>query len=255
MDEDAKALLEKATQPQRGKGAAWAKAAKLAAERLGDDWIVTGTGIHATLIHTPIRWWYNEIGFDAASTDGYLTVAHQPLTVPVRPGIYGGYGGIRQNHYAARFSVLNQGKKIDAPSKIAVFELDAAVDTLVWWAQGPAMEVFDFWPNAKWAAVEEDEFGGERRVTAPEWPMLAGWRVILGTGSPLDVIDAVITELIEGKGRYQEDRGFWERFRELAVIADRVEMLRFLDSERRRSLIESCKVPDAAIADGLTGLF
>lgn len=85
--------------------------------------------------------------------------------------------------------------------------------------------------------------------------MLAGWRVILGTGSPLDVIDAVINELIDGKGQYQEDRGFWERFRELALIDDRVAMLRFLDSERRRSLVESCKVPDAAIADGLTGLF
>lgn len=164
MDEDAKALLDKATRPQHGKGAAWAKAAKRAAERLGDNWIVTGTGIHVALVYTPIRWWYNEIGFDAASNDGYLTVAHQPLTVPVRPGIYGGYGGMRQNHYASRFSLLNPGKKINAPSKIAVFELDAAVDTIVWWAQGPAMEVFDFWPNAKWAAAEEDEFGGERRL-------------------------------------------------------------------------------------------
>ncbi|KAA8877179.1 hypothetical protein F3087_45695 [Nocardia colli] len=247
-------IMARIQKPQAGKGKAWQKVAEAAAESLGSDWIVTGSRMKTSLVRTPIRWWYQAIGFAPSTVNGQLGMEYQPLVRPIRAGILGHHGGIRQSEYPLPFQRQSPNFRADAPREIPVFDTDAAVDTVIWWATGPAKEIIEWQTDRQWADRDEKAYATRTPSVRPiVWTALPGWRVLFDTGSPLPIIDSIITELIDGEGLYDEERDFWMQFRELAAAeGDRAVMLRFLDEQRRRSLIEHCGVPESAIADVLT---
>lgn len=225
--------------PKKGRGKAWAAIAATAAQRLGDDWIVVGSGIRTGILRVPVGWWFSSISIDPIPGREKLTLQHDALTTPLVPDTI----TLRQPSYrgAHRATAPN-------PDQLDLFDHDSAVDLVCWWANGPATETFDQRSDREWAAVSEFLFRDYYDARPRTWPMLAGWRVIFETGSPVEVIRGVLSIIDEGSW-YEEHRPFWERILTLAERDDRSAMLQLLDTERHRGLRENFSLPDTAIAD------
>ncbi|MET4611649.1 hypothetical protein ABIC28_002641 [Rhodococcus sp. PvR044] len=237
----ARELYEK-ERPRKGRGAARNRILAGAAERLGPEWVVIDKGINASLLWTPVRWWYCAIGNTAAPNREELTVSHFPLLVPLHPGSYvfdqDGYAGTR--YYLGDTAVY--------PTSIDLFDLDAGVEMVCWWALGPAMERFTLHSDRRMTELLEITFRDHLKRRPLQWPQLAGWRALYGTGDPIEVIENMIDVLIN-HGGFEENLPFWQEFHDVAAVGDRVATVRWLDGQRRRVLTDLLGLPDRYVAD------
>lgn len=209
---------------------AWGEVAARAAEELGPEWLLSGRGGSARLTRPPVGWWLPQIGFNPGSSGlGELVAFYRPLTQPVRPVI-----DHRQGHHPGE----QPRRGFDPRDR-------DALATVLWWAQVVPEALFGRRSESERVADAERRFALDPQGRPVRWPMIAGWRVILGTGSPVAVIDAVL-ELIDADSWPADERGFWTAFRAQAVGGDRVGTLQWLDDHRRAGLA-AAKVPDAAV--------
>ncbi|WP_306356632.1 MULTISPECIES: hypothetical protein [unclassified Nocardia] len=238
----AQELIAAESHPPEGRGAAWVAVLHEAARLMGDGWTVVGSGMRAKLLHTPVAWWIDAIGNDGNTTP-WLTLTHRALTTPLHPDPY----TIRQDRFAIRqeaeFPPIPRGRP-------DIFDTTTSAAMVRWFAEGPLTDDMTRNSDRDIAEIAERWYTEKFNARPRKWPMLAGWRAIFGTGSPIPVIDDMLG-LIE-QGIYTDEKPFWEAFRAVAGQGDRSTMLAFLDTERRRGLREHYNLADDLIADVLT---
>lgn len=231
--------------PKKGRGAAWEKVLGAAVKKLGPNWTIIGSGLRAKLLHTPVRWFFDTVGIDPIPNREKLTITHLPLIEPLDPGTLTEW----QDHYDSRHSGHDyHGRQID------IFDTVSAAELVIWWAEGPASELFDARSVEALTPLREKQYLERNQSGPARWTILAGLRVITDTGSPLEVIDNAIEYF---RGRAADPAGplvmFWEQFREVAAAGDRERTLRWLDEHRRATVREHCALP-AVFADVLEDL-
>jgi hypothetical protein len=219
--------------------AAWRRIAVEGAEHFGAPWLATGGGGNTVLTLTPVGWWLRQIGFNPKSYGGGpLFVRYVSLTVPDVAGI-----DYSQNDYYGD----------DRPrSDLMPDEPDAGF-VLRWWMNGPGGAYLRDFDEQREISREETMFAEDRDFRPIGWPILAGWRLLLNSGPPGPVIRAQLARIDElgALGITERTAGWWREFLGVVTTQDRPGALRWLD-EQRRATLTALKVPEEAIADGLS---
>ncbi|MGE2772240.1 hypothetical protein ACQGAO_28710 [Rhodococcus sp. 1.20] len=215
-------------------------------ETLGPNWTIIGSGLRAKLLHTPVRWFFDTVGIDPIPNREKLTITHLPLIEPLDPGTLTEW----QDHYDSRHCGHDyHGRQID------IFDTVSAAELVIWWAEGPASELFDARSEAALTPLREKQYLERNQSGPARWTILAGLRVITDTGSPLEVIDNAIEYF---RGWVADPKAplvmFWTQFREVAAADDRERTLRWLDEHRRAAVREHYPLPDSVFADVLEDL-
>ncbi|WP_375492695.1 hypothetical protein [uncultured Jatrophihabitans sp.] len=216
--------------------AAWQQLVQDVADGSGGEWTRAGKRGTARLVFGRVGWWLSSVAFGHRSGgEGWLFAAHQALVEPWAPVIT-----LRQDEYTGD----------DLPSGGYAPLSDVAADQLAIWIAGPARA--HFIDEGAWDWVEAHTIMWEQ---APEevprtWPALAGLRVIADAGPALPVIDDTLA-LESGDDPWPEqERSWWEQFRDVAASESRSDQLRWLDA-RRRETLAALGVPESIIIDVL----
>lgn len=155
-------------------GAAWVRIAREVAPTLPGTWVVRGgRGVKAVLVREPYDWSFSWVGLYRvrAEDDPYLMAGVVPLVTP-DPGFAASYG-LRSDRVRHRPPTVNMLAE-DAAERVRLFIVEDAL---------PRMHP---WNDEALAASAEENCLGDR--PGFEFAMLqsAGWRVLTGTGSPVE---------------------------------------------------------------------
>ena len=152
----------------------WPRVAAGATARLPDSWVLGGRGIRAVLVRQPVEWLLVWVGLDRVRRDDdpYLMGGIRPLLQPFSLGYRIG---------------LRSDERLDAPARISMSAPDAE-DQVEQFVTRGLMPLVDLWTTDKFAAEAEKQFAQppEQRERPLAYPEAAGWRVLAGTGSPLE---------------------------------------------------------------------
>ncbi|WP_432537469.1 hypothetical protein [Kineococcus arenarius] len=148
------------------------------------DWRVVGTrGNRSRLVRAPIGWWLPHIGYGRGTKSyGELYGSSLSLTVPLEPLV---------QHEMSSYEVLWKRKP---PVRLFDPCAPGAVEVVLWWVDELQYHQFDRrstteevqWLEKAFAARDPDDRGHI------DWLPLAGWRLIRGSGDPLEVLDEAV---------------------------------------------------------------
>jgi hypothetical protein len=159
-------------------GEAWQEIATRTAPLLPGNWVVRRRGARTTLIREPIEWTVPWIGFGPSrSSDwGYLYAAVVPLVRPFNWLVT--YG----------LAMGDQRGDPDIPPSLHVLE-PGAFDVVQRFLQRQGLPAVDRWPAERFADVAERSYqlpADRRDHPVAHWLLAAGWRVVTGSGSPVE---------------------------------------------------------------------
>ncbi|MFD0690012.1 hypothetical protein [Actinomadura fibrosa] len=201
----------------------WQELALELAPTLPGTWRLRGHGWHRVLVREPVEWTATWIGFDrsAFSERGRFIAGVEPLVQPT-------------------FSwALSFGLTMDAvrggPMRVDLRD-DSAAQDLATFVHDAALAELDRWTVERFASAAEKSLTRplERRRPPHYWLMTPGWRVLLDTGDPREVLDDVAAFL---RSRDSDERlGFYLTLCDHWESGGRPEALAFLESDRVRKV-------------------
>lgn len=161
----------------RTKASRWLEVARVLRDELPGTWSVRGKGQALKIVREPVEWTLNAFSYASTYDDeGYLYSHVIPLVEPFVSW-----------H-------LTYGIRIgDAPGTPGTVNLlaDNALHVAREFILGPGLAEMSRWPSqelARWAELSLQANPEEVRDSPPDWLMAAGWRVVNGTGSPVEAV-------------------------------------------------------------------
>ncbi|MFG1660074.1 hypothetical protein ACGFIY_26405 [Micromonospora chersina] len=147
---------------------------------LPGEWSVRGAGLDTVLVREPLDWALAWIGYSGSPTRpvGWVAAGVQPLVTPFTSWIM---------TYGVRMDEVRTG-----PSTVDLSSA-GAVEQARRFALDAGLEKIDGWPAERLADVAERDFAQDPRRRRTHWHQLPGWRVVNGTGSPVEPA----TQLVE----------------------------------------------------------
>lgn len=198
---------------------------------LPGEWSLRGTGLDTVLVREPLDWALAWVGYSGSPTRpvGWVAAGVQPLVAPFTSWIM---------TYGVRTDEVRSG-----PPTVDL-SADEAVDQARRFVLDAGLAKIDSWPAERLADVAERDFAQDPRRRRTHWHQLPGWRVVNGTGSPVEPA----TQLVElcreraagtsGTGARQlaEQATFHERLVRAWQDGEREAALEFLTGRRDEAL-------------------
>ncbi|AVT36554.1 hypothetical protein [Plantactinospora sp. BB1] len=160
---------------------------------LPGEWSVRGTGLGMSLVREPLDWALGWIGYSGSPSRpvGWAAAGVQPLVTP--PLGFGLTYGIRMDEVRSGPRTVDLLAD-DAADAIRRFVLDAGLAEI------------DAWPVERLAEVAERDFAQDPHRRGKHWDHLPGWRVVTGSGSPVEPAEQ-LTALCRQKAGTASGRG------------------------------------------------
>ncbi|TYB40336.1 hypothetical protein FXF50_00985 [Micromonospora sp. AP08] len=198
---------------------------------LPGEWSVRGAGLGMVLAREPLDWALAWIGYSGSPTRpvGWVAAGVQPLVSPFTSWIM---------TYGVRMDEVRSG-----PPTVDL-SADEAVEQARRFVLKAGLAKIDGWPAERLADVAERDFAQDPRRRRTHWHQLPGWRVVNGTGSPVEPA----TQLVElcreraagtsGTGARQlaEQAAFHEGLVRAWQDGEREAALEFLTAQRDQAL-------------------